>query len=77
MLSIVLTYIFVPSQLRLQLQNKTTEVEEDSDFQWPCSWRYHLRKVIIDKFEGNDDVKETIVDFFLKNEIMVETISNL
>ncbi|GMY33538.1 f-box/lrr-repeat protein 15 [Fagus crenata] len=60
-------------------QNKTTEAEEeDPDIQWPCSWRHYLRKVIIiiDKFEGND-VKETVVNFFLENEILVETISKV
>ena len=71
--------LFGSCQLNFQFQNKTTEAEEeDPDIQWPCSWRHYLRKVIIiiDKFEGND-VKETVVNFFLENEISVETISKV
>lgn len=64
--------------MNLQFQNKTAGVEEDnSDFQWNSSWKHHLKKVIIYKFVANNDVQETVVNFFLENDIKVETISDL
>lgn len=69
---------FFPCQLNLQFQNKTAGVEEDdSDFQWNSSWKHHLKKVMIYKFVANNDVQETLVNFFLENDIKVETISDL
>ena len=70
-------HIFVPCQFNLQFQNKRAEAEEEGSYlQWSCSWRHHLRKVIIDKFEDND-AKETVINFFLENKIMVETTPDL
>ncbi|XP_030962891.1 uncharacterized protein LOC115984118 [Quercus lobata] len=65
-------------ELNLQFQNKTAGVEEDdSDFQWNSSWKHDLKKVIIYKFVANNDVQETVVNFFLENDMKVETISDL
>lgn len=65
------------STLNFHFQYETAEDEEEdpSSHQRP-SWQHRLRKVIIDKFEGIDD-KESFLNFFLKESIIVETNSRL